>query len=62
MNVAHDIRQGAVTTLDAEGFEIACRRFGLNGHGAGRRPAELDCSRFHPPAPAKDQGPQMALF
>jgi hypoxanthine phosphoribosyltransferase len=26
MNVSHDIRQGTVTTLDPEGFEIACRR------------------------------------
>ena len=26
MNVSHDIRRGSVTTLDAEGFEIACRR------------------------------------
>lgn len=26
MNISHDIRQGAVTTLDPEGFEIACRR------------------------------------
>src|SRR6188508_1573065 len=30
-------------------FEIACKRFGLNGHGAGREPPELDCSRFRPP-------------
>jgi DNA repair photolyase len=43
-------------------FDIACRRFGLNGHGAGRRPAELDCSRFRPPAPGKDEGGQMVLF
>src|SRR4051795_11449176 len=39
-------------------FEIACRRFGLNGHGAGRRPAELDCTRFTPPA----RGGQAPLF
>jgi len=39
-------------------FELACRRFGLNGHGAGRKPPELDCSRFRPPS----RGGQMALF
>jgi DNA repair photolyase len=36
-------------------FDIACRRYGLNGHrrghGAGREPPELDCSRFRPPSP-----------
>jgi DNA repair photolyase len=53
---------GNFAELIEKRFEIACRRFGLNGHGAGRRPAELDCSRFRPPAPAKDPGPQMALF
>jgi hypothetical protein len=39
-------------------FDIACRRFGLNGHGAPRRRAELDCSRFRPPA----VGGQISLF
>jgi hypothetical protein len=39
-------------------FELACRRFGLNEHGAGRRPPELDCTRFRPPAP----GGQMSLL
>jgi DNA repair photolyase len=39
-------------------FDIACRRFGLNGHGAGRNPAELDCSLFRPPS----RGGQMVLF
>jgi len=39
-------------------FEVACRRFGLNGHGAGRKPPELDCSRFRPPS----AGGQLALF
>jgi DNA repair photolyase len=53
---------GNFAELIEKRFEIACRRFGLNGHGAGRRPAELDCSRFRPPAPVKDPGPQMALF
>jgi len=32
-------------------FAIACKRFGLNGHGGGRRMPELDCSRFVPPSP-----------
>lgn len=53
---------GNFAELIEKRFDIACRRFGLNGHGAGRRPAELDCTRFRPPAPAKDPGPQMALF
>jgi len=58
---------GNFAELIEKRFEIACRRFGLNGHGAGRRPAELDCSRFRAPVPkkedqGKDQGPQMALF
>jgi DNA repair photolyase len=53
---------GNFAELIEKRFDIACRRYGLNGHGAGRRPAELDCTRFRPPAPAKDQGPQMALF
>jgi len=39
-------------------FAIACKRFGLNGHGGGRRPPELDCTRFVPPSP----GGQMKLF
>jgi DNA repair photolyase len=39
-------------------FEVACRRFGLNGHGAGRKSPELDCSRFSPPGAAS----QMTLF
>jgi len=39
-------------------FEIACRRFGLNGHGGGRRTPELDCTRFVPRSP----GGQMKLF
>lgn len=36
-------------------FDIACRRYGLNGHarghGAGREPPGLDCSRFRAPSP-----------
>jgi DNA repair photolyase len=39
-------------------FDIACRRFGLNGHGAPRRRAQLDCSRFRPPS----AGGQISLF
>jgi DNA repair photolyase len=43
-------------------FEIACRRFGLNGQMsapfAGRRRAELDCTLFRPPS----LGGQIALF
>ena len=39
-------------------FEIACRRLGLNDHGAGRKRPELECGIFKPPA----CGGQMALF
>src|SRR3954462_3202980 len=49
---------GNFAELIEKRFDIACRRFGLNGHGAGRRPAELDCSRFAPPA----RGGQLQLF
>jgi DNA repair photolyase len=49
---------GNYAELIEKRFEIACRRFRLNGHGAGRRPAELDCSRFRPPSLSG----QMALF
>jgi DNA repair photolyase len=38
-------------------FDIACRKYGLNGHGAPRQRAELDCSRFRAP-----RGGQMTLF
>jgi DNA repair photolyase len=48
---------GKFAELVEKRFEIACRRFGLNDHGAGREPPALDCSRFRPPA-----GGQMALF
>jgi DNA repair photolyase len=49
---------GTFAELIAKRFELACRRFGLNGHGGARRPPELDCSRFRKPSPAG----QMALF
>ena len=41
---------GMYAELIAKRFEIACRKYRLNEHGAGRRRAELDCSRFQPPA------------
>ena len=49
---------GNYAELIEKRFDIACRRFGLNGHGAPRRRAELDCSRFRPPA----AGGQISLF
>ena len=39
-------------------FDIACRRFCLNGHGPGRNRPERDCSRFRPPG----RGGQLQLF
>src|SRR3954467_7588323 len=50
---------GNFAELIEKRFDIACRRFGLNGHGAGRRPAELDCGRFKPPRREADESPQM---
>ncbi len=41
---------GTFAELIEKRFDIACRRFGLNGHGAPRRRPELDCSLFRPPA------------
>jgi DNA repair photolyase len=49
---------GLFAELIEKRFEIACRRFGLNGHGGGRKPPSLDCSRFRPPSAAG----QMPLF
>jgi DNA repair photolyase len=49
---------GNFAELIAKRFAIACKRFGLNGHGGGRRVPELDCTRFVPPSPAG----QMKLF
>jgi DNA repair photolyase len=46
---------GNYAELMEKRFDIACRRFNLNGHArghsAGREPPELDCSRFRPPSP-----------
>ena len=52
---------GNYAELIEKRFDIACRRFGLNGHGAGRKPAELDCTRFKPPA-RRDDAKQLGLF
>jgi len=49
---------GNYAELMEKRFDIACRRHGLNGHGAPRRRAELDCTRFRPP----QLGGQMVLF
>ncbi len=49
---------GNYAELMEKRFDIACRRFGLNGHGAPRQRAVLDCTRFKPPA----LGGQMKLF
>jgi DNA repair photolyase len=49
---------GNFAELMSKRFAIACKRFGLNGHGGGRRLPALDCTRFVPPAPAG----QMRLF
>jgi DNA repair photolyase len=49
---------GNFAELIEKRFDIACRRYGLNGHGAGRNPPELDCGRFRPPSPPG----QLALF
>ena len=42
---------GNYAELIEQRFQIACRRLGLNGHGAGRETPELDCGRFRPPSP-----------
>jgi DNA repair photolyase len=49
---------GNYADLIEKRFDIACRKFRLNGHGAPRQRAELDCTRFKPPL----RGGQMALF
>src|SRR3954452_21448938 len=50
---------GNFAELIEKRFEIACRKFRLNEHGAGRRRAELECGLFKPPA--KNPG-QFTLF
>ena len=50
---------GNFAELIAKRFEIACRKYHLNEHGAGRRRSELDCSGFRPPAASPGQ---LALF
>ncbi len=49
---------GNFAELIEKRFDIACRRHGLNGHGAPRQRAVLDCTRFRPPG----LGGQMKLF
>ncbi len=49
---------GNYAELIEKRFDIACRRFGLNGHGGGRRAPGLDCARFVPPSPSG----QLRLF
>jgi DNA repair photolyase len=49
---------GKFAELVEKRFEIACRKLGLNDHGAGRDRPELDCSLFRVPS----AGGQMALF
>jgi DNA repair photolyase len=41
---------GNYAELIEKRFDIACRRFGLNGHGAGRKRPKLDTTRFHAPS------------
>jgi len=50
---------GNYAELIAKRFDIACRKYRLNDHGAGRRRAELDCRLFKPPAANPGQ---LALF
>jgi DNA repair photolyase len=49
---------GNFAELISKRFALACQRYGLNGHGGGRRVPDLDCSRFVPPSPSG----QMKLF
>ena len=50
---------GNFADLIAKRFDIACRKYRLNEHGAGRRRAELECGLFKPPAANPGQ---FALF
>jgi DNA repair photolyase len=49
---------GNFAELIEKRFDLACRRFKLNGHAGARRRPELDCSRFTPPV----LGGQMKLI
>ena len=49
---------GLFAELIEKRFDLACGRFGLNDHGAGRKPPSLDCRRFRPPSAAG----QLSLF
>jgi DNA repair photolyase len=49
---------GRFAEMIAQRFELACRRFNLNGHGSCRPAPGLDCGRFRPPSPAG----QLRLF
>jgi DNA repair photolyase len=49
---------GNYAELISKRFEIACKRFGLSGHGGGRLLPKLDCTRFVSPS----RGGQMRLF
>ena len=49
---------GKFAELIEKRFDIACRKLGLNDHGAGRESPRLDCSLFRVPG----AGGQMALF
>jgi DNA repair photolyase len=54
---------GNYAELMEKRFDIACRKFGLNGREAPRGRAELDCSRFKPPRMAANTGSgQMTLL
>jgi len=50
--------EGEFAALFGKRFDIACRKLGLNDHGAGRDRPALDCSLFRVP----DAGGQMPLF
>jgi len=50
---------GTFAELIGKRFELACRKYGLNGDDRGQAPRRaLDCSRFRRP----DAGGQLALF
>jgi hypothetical protein len=49
---------GQFAELIERRFDVACRKLGLNDHGAGRERPDLDCSQFKVPG----AGGQMTLF